>query len=419
MKYIDKKIIRHITLLLAALSVSIFSGCSRVPSAEDYLSSDRITAWKNDVEFLQKTLPLLHKDLYFNITEEQFKHSMMDLKNNAEQFSDKQMEIAISEAVAAVGDTHTGSRICIERMYPFKLHWYSEGIYITSTDEEHKRLLYSRITAVNGIRIEEAARRITPLLAGSNDSWFKNQSIYYLVIPDVLSYYGISDSDQITLNLVNTEGQGYTVRTDPVSYEEYQPAEIPERKTALYKSRPAEKYWFEDLTENKTIYLNYSSCSQMRELPFEIFNKEFWSYAADSNAQKLVIDLRNNGGGSSAIFEPFIKKTEDSRFNSEGKLWVIIGKRTFSSAILNSLRLKKNTKAIFIGEMTGGEPNHYGEVKNFKLPNSEITVQYSTKYFHWYDEDVNTLEPDLYVEESFAADMEGRDPVLDYILNIE
>jgi len=406
-------------LFISVITIAVMTGCNEAPPTKEYLSSDRITAWKNDIEYLQKTLPRLHKDLYFSITEDQFMNSMEALKSNAEHYSDKQMEIAIAEAVAAAGDSHTRSMISAERMYPLALHWYSEGIYIMATDEAHKELLYSRVLSVNGIPIEQAAEKIEPLLAGSNESWFKNQCVYYLVIPGVLNYFGISDSDEIRLGLELSVGEKRIVKMKSIRYEDYQPAGIPEQKTALYKSRPSELYWYKPLPEYGMIYLNYNSCRQMRDLPFEVFNKNFWDFAARDDARQLVIDLRNNRGGSSPIFEPFIRKLRKSRFNSKGKLWVIIGKDTFSSAILNSLSLKRHTEAVFIGENTGGEPNHYGEVKEFKLPNSDITVQYSTKYFHWYEKDANTLKPDIYIEESFTADMEGRDPVLEYIINYD
>ena len=70
-----------------------------------------------------------------------------------------------------------------------------------------------------------------------------------------------------------------------------------------------------------------------------------------------------------------------------------------------------------MGEATGGEPNHYGEVKQFELPNSEKPIRYSTKYFKWVEEDINTLAPDKVIEESFAAYREGTDPVLEWIGN--
>ena len=419
MKQIYRKTNRLTALFPVLMIIITITGCGEVPRTKEYLSSDRITAWEKDVEYLQKALPKLHKDLYFSIAEEQFIDSMEELKSKAEHYSDKQMEIAIAEAVAAAGDSHTRSMISAERMYPIALHWYSEGIYIMATDKAHKELLYSRIVTVNGMPIEQAARKMSPLFIGSNESWFENQCVYYLVIPGVLNYFGISDSDEISLALELSGGEKRIVKMKSVSYEDFQPAGIPERKTALYKSRPSELYWYKPLPEYGMLYLNYNSCRQMRDLPFEVFNKDFWDFAARDDAQRLVIDLRNNRGGSSPIFEPFTRKLRKSRFNSTGKLWVIIGKDTFSSAILNSLSLKRHTEAVFIGENTGGEPNHYGEVKEFKLPNSDITVQYSTKYFHWYDGEANTLEPDIFIEESFTADMEGRDPVLEYIINVD
>ncbi|MFW5827416.1 MAG: hypothetical protein ACOCU4_04955 [Alkalispirochaeta sp.] len=58
---------------------------------------------------------------------------------------------------------------------------------------------------------------------------------------------------------------------------------------------------------------------------------------------------------------------------------VIIGRDAFSFAVLNAITLKQEAGAQFVGEPSGGRPNHYGEVKMFELPNLGRTVQYSTK----------------------------------------
>jgi C-terminal processing protease CtpA/Prc len=183
----------------------------------------------------------------------------------------------------------------------------------------------------------------------------------------------------------------------------------------LYRSHPDENYWYEYLEDEKIIYLNYNSCQQMRDKPFEIFAREFWDFIEGHEAEKLVLDIRNNRGGISSILDPFIKEVKKSSFNQPGRLYVIIGRDTYSSAVLNAVRLKKETNASFVGEATGGEPNHYGEVKQFTLPNSEKPIRYSTKYFKWLDEDTNTLEPDMVIEETFAAYRAGVDPVTEWI----
>ncbi|WP_262493747.1 S41 family peptidase [Niastella koreensis] len=65
--------------------------------------------------------------------------------------------------------------------------------------------------------------------------------------------------------------------------------------------------------------------------------------------------------------------------NSKGKLIVLIGKLTFSSAIMNAIELKRGTNAILVGEPTSGSVNHYGEVRAFRLPHTKIIIGYSTR----------------------------------------
>jgi hypothetical protein len=76
-------------------------------------------------------------------------------------------------------------------------------------------------------------------------------------------------------------------------------------------------------------------------------------------------------------------------------------------------------RAVTVGEETGGRPNHYGEVRFFLLPNSKIPVQYSTKYFSNYPEDLPSLSPDVKVETSFSDLLSCRDPVLETILEYD
>lgn len=405
-----------IVLLLILMLIISLTGCSDVPSTEAYLAKDRDTRWMNDITYLEETLPKVHKNLYFHLSEQEFHQQLEELKKKVPVYSDEQIEIALSVILAGIGDTHTGSGIGSEYRYPLELHWFAEDIYITGTSKEYQELLDARIITLNGQKIEEAANTLRPILAGVNESWFKTQIVYYLLIPGVLKYFGLSNADEIELGVEQKNGQRQAVKLKPVSYKDYVAAEQPAVSVPLYRSHPDENYWYEYLKDEKVIYLNYSSCSQIRDKPFEIFNKEFWDFVQSHEVNKLVIDIRENRGGISTILEPLIKEVKNSSFNQPGKLYVIIGKDTFSSAILNAISLKKETKAYFVGEATGGEPNHYGEVKKFTLPNSAITIRYSTKYFHWSDQDVNTLEPDKVIEETFAAYREGTDPMLEWIV---
>ncbi len=89
--------------------------------------------------------------------------------------------------------------------------------------------------------------------------------------------------------------------------------------------------------------------------------------------------MRYNGGGSSPQGTKFIKDLSHlNKINQEGKLFVLIGRETFSSAIINTLDFQSKTKAILVGEETGGKASHYGETRSFRLPSSGLKITYST-----------------------------------------
>lgn len=185
----------------------------------------------------------------------------------------------------------------------------------------------------------------------------------------------------------------------------------------LYLQNRNKNYWFEYLPEDKALYVNYNACANSPNLSFRVFTEKVFVATLDNPVEKLIIDLRNNGGGNSLIFRPFLKKIQNHpRLNDPERLFVVTGRRTFSSAILNALELKNNTKATFIGEPTGGKPNHYGEVRMMQLTNIGLNVSYSTNYFEYSKVDTASFIPDILIEPSFDNYFDGKDAVLESIL---
>jgi C-terminal processing protease CtpA/Prc len=148
-----------------------------------------------------------------------------------------------------------------------------------------------------------------------------------------------------------------------------------------------------------------------------VFVKTLFSVVDTEKVKRIVIDLRHNGGGNSGIFAPFLEELKKRQeFLQKESIYVLIGRRTFSSAILNAIDLKKQTPAIFVGEPTGGKPNHYGEVQSFRLPQSGLPVTYSIKYFQVVDDDPESLVPDLLIEQKISDYLRKGDPVLESVL---
>lgn len=63
-----------------------------------------------------------------------------------------------------------------------------------------------------------------------------------------------------------------------------------------------------------------------------------------------------------------------------GKVYVLVGKGTFSSAIMFATIVKDNAIAPLVGELPeDGHPSHFGEMYSVKLPNTQLAVRFGVK----------------------------------------
>jgi hypothetical protein len=103
----------------------------------------------------------------------------------------------------------------------------------------------------------------------------------------------------------------------------------------------------------------------------------------DSGAvDRVVLDLRLNRGGDGTLNRPLVLSLIRSpKLEAPGRLFVLIGRSTFSAAQFLVHDLEEYTDAVFVGEPTAGKPNSYGDSRKITLPNSGITVRASI--FYW------------------------------------
>jgi C-terminal processing protease CtpA/Prc len=170
------------------------------------------------------------------------------------------------------------------------------------------------------------------------------------------------------------------------------------------------------------MYIWYYACADQKNGP----TVGRWATAALETIDldrpdRVIIDLRQNTGGNSALLDPFINLLAKRRKALPGGVYALIGPRTFSSALLNAEKLKLVAGAVLVGSPTGGSPNHFGEVRHFTLPHSGLKVFYSTKRFGLPPgaDAPDTLQPDVVVATSSTAYFAGQDPVLEAALSVK
>lgn len=69
------------------------------------------------------------------------------------------------------------------------------------------------------------------------------------------------------------------------------------------------------------------------------------------------------------------------KINQRGKLFVIVGRQTFSAAMNGAAEIERHTNAIFVGEPTGSSPNFVGETIGVNLTYSKMRGSISDLYW--------------------------------------
>jgi hypothetical protein len=384
-------------------------------------------SWRADLKSLATQLPALHKNLFFQVSRAQFNQAVADLDRDIPTLSDAEIISRMMQIVALAGDAHTslsaqGSAFPLAQ-YPLRMTWFSDGLYVTQTTAPYRRALGAKLIKIGNTDVATAYTLVSSNISHENDQWVKATSPALLSSPEILFALRILP-DTLTghYEFQDRAGNQLIVDLAPVSasekltwFESPDPAQV---TAPSYRKNPTLNYWFEYLDAARTVYFQYNLCQNMPQLPFNQFFSQMQSFVVSHQTDRFVIDLRNNVGGDSAILQPLINAlASDPGFNQSQRLFVIIGRSTISSGLLNAISLRQQTKATFVGEPTGGKPNHYGQVSSFRLSNSRLLIQYSTKFFQTTAGDPASLFPDLNAPISSTDYFSGRDPVLEAILS--
>jgi hypothetical protein len=327
--------------------------------------------------------------------------------------------------LALVGDSHTtidlGSVTGMHQL-PLRFEWFADGIFVIGATEEYRQALGLRLVRVGSAPIEAAIDVLREVISYENESWLRFSLVSILTVPEVLEAQNlVADASRIHLELEDAGGRSIEmeVGAEPRQGPTFLDAGPPADALPLYRQRPDENYWLVFLERSQTIYVQYRRASDGGGESFSQFAARIVQMLDTEPVRALVLDLRNNTGGNSGLMEPLLVALERRRQWSSGEgLYTIIGRATFSSALMNAFDLKARTRAVLVGEPTGGKPNHYGQVSSFILPTSRVRVFHSTRFFRLTsDSDPPSLLPDVPVEVRSRDYFEGRDPVLEAVLS--
>lgn len=334
--------------------------------------------------------------------------------------SDAELYLRLSQLIASAHIAHNTVDIppgmgFLNRL-PVEFHWFSDGLAISVATAEYSALLGARVRGIGGKTPEQFLADLKPYVSYENEIWLRVKSEDLMPARGVLQHFGmIGEGGKVSLQLEKTDGTVAAVSLPlaPGNVKKIGIAEGLRIPPVLYRSHPNIWYWSEYLADSQTIFIQYNRCENDSVHHFGDVVRQALANADSHTVKRVVIDLRWNGGGDSSVMNPLMSGL-NARRKSIGKIYVLTGPYTFSSAVNNVIALKKDLGATLVGEASGGMPDGYGEVNSITLPNSKLIVRFTTK--HWGpsgDTGPKTVTPDLPVPWTLAEFIAGHDPALD------
>ena len=412
-------------------------GFQKIVGLVDTSKMSRDEGWRFDLQFLAREASRKGYKLFRQTSQAEFSASVRALDDSIPKLTDIQVAIELMKLMVKLGDGHTGilgsaTRAEFQQMLPMQFYLFQEGLFIIAVDPKYKELLGAQVLRFGDRTVDDVMRTLDPLIQRDNEMWPKQVGPYLMRNVPLLNGLGlVPDAKKATLAIRTLAGATTTVlvttdSTQPniwnllpnpetwINLAQTMPGPMP-----LYVKNMSSNYWFEYLPAAKTLYFQYNKVLDDSPESLAQFSTRLFKFIDEHEINKFVIDMRWNNGGNTHLDEPILfGLIRNEKVNRRGKLFVVIGRRTFSAAQNVASMFERYTKATFVGEPTGSSPNFIGEEAIFTLPYSKLLANVSDLYWEssWPSDYRTWIAPQLYLPPTFAAYRANRDPIMKEIL---
>jgi len=381
--------------------------------------------WHEDLHSLVGSLLLTHCDLFHQVDRNDFCRHVRALEERLPRLAGHEMVTELSRLVALVGDGHTAvslTDIAEFHRYPLRLYWYADGLCVQVIAHEYADAAGARLVSINRMPVDEACARVRPLIARDNEMGVTKITPTLLVIPEVLHACGVTGmADAIDFMFERADGQLMPCNLgalDRVPEDLVEMRTLANPPTPLWLTQSNRPNWFKYVAERRLLYVQHNVVRDAPDEPLSAFWDNVFAFGDSEDVDCLVLDIRRNGGGNLTLNQALVHHLiRCGHLNRWGRLFAIIGRETFSAAMNLATDLERETRTLFVGELTGSSPNHFGENGPISLPHSGL---HATAAMYWYQHSDPRdhrpwIEPDLPAPLRSADYAANRDPAMDAI----
>ena len=390
----------------------------------------REEAWRCDIDYLENRVIELHYNPFHSTSKIEFKNKILSLRSRIDSLSDEQIVVELMKVFGSLGNGHnliipTSPKNGSLKQLPIQLYQFDDGVFIVDADENFEQWIGYKVELIENTPIEEALQKTNAVNARDNDMQTLWLGPYYLGLPDVLKDLGIiKNTNQVALTLSDEKGKSQKVKINPTNWNFSGFPKMPQLKKEiqpLYLSKINDPYWYKLLQADDVIYIQFNAVTNKEDQSLEEFNIEVRHQIELYKTQNLILDLRHNHGGDGSLLPPLLNTLKSfGVMNPNGRIFVLMGRETFSAGHNLLTEITKNINPILVGEPSGSKPNHIGESGWFQLPYSGLMGLVSTQFHQDSKPEDNRkwIAPHIPVSLSSTVYFNGDDRAMNTIMEV-
>lgn len=388
----------------------------------------RDEGWRYDLQFLASEVKRLRIDPFASISEVDFDAAVTDIYDQIPNLTDAQIYMRMQQLIARVGDGHTlirGNNKLLKMVFlPLQFYEFSDGLFIVAASDEHTDLVGAKVLRFGDKTFAEAKDIVKAMVSYDNAMGVTSTTPWFLRNCDVLTEFKLApDRDHVTLTILDREGQERDVTLSPVKFQPHgrlQPSKLTANPAPLHLKNVEDYFWLEQLADN-TLYVQFNVVGDKQSESLRDFATRLNDELTSKKISKLIVDVRHNGGGNTFLTVPLLRTLIHFELSApDHKLFMIIGRETFSACQNFSTMVDAFTNATFVGEPSGSRPNFIGESTDVQLPYTKLQASVSSKYWQtsWPTDRRMWIAPEIAAELSSSDYFTNRDPAVESILTL-
>ncbi|VUD63861.1 hypothetical protein TDB9533_03197 [Thalassocella blandensis] len=371
--------------------------------------------------------------------------------------NEDELSLLAMRALAVFDNAHT--TVLKSQMYhlPLRFHWTADGLIIVKAQAHLQQLLGRKVVSLGGISPEALLSKTEDLIGGGTASWRRYRSQFLYTSPSVLAFMGAQVNER-TVELGLRDYDGLETLVEVTAEDELKSGDpfwdfrhaFPDntsfdtegwvsllnknQQLPLYLQNSDKLHLLRALPEHSLVYLRMNASFADKGETFEQLQQRLQNLAAEHQTKHFIVDFRFNRGGDYTKVLPIVRATADA-VASDGTLYLIVGRNTFSAGIIAASQFKRYLpkQLKVVGSEMGDKLRFRAEGFYPTLPASGIQL-YLTKGWtdlkdgcSWLDDcwppnkfllrEVGSLPIDIPIENTWESYRTGEDLILKTILS--